>query len=249
MAIDQVQRSRYELKYTVDEPRARQVRDFARSYLRRDPNANPALRYSYPIYSIYLDDARYGLYHAVTHGLKNRYKLRVRYYNFNASEPVYFEIKRRVGEVILKDRAMVRREVAAELLRGRCPRPDDLREPSDTDGWSVLHRFCEMSRNINAQPRLIVAYQREAWVTTGDDNARLTFDRKVAACQYRGELTTDRWIYPALEGAVLELKFADRFPTWMRELSLNCNLYRTRLGKYVECLPRIAEACPQLCQL
>src|SRR5688500_3923327 len=69
------QRSRYELKYLIDEPRARQVRDFIRSYLRRDPHSIPDMHYSYPIYTMYLDDPGLALYHATVQAQKNRFKL------------------------------------------------------------------------------------------------------------------------------------------------------------------------------
>ena len=98
MAFDhQLMRSRYELKYIIDEPTARGVRDFARSYLQRDEHAIPAMKYSYPIYSIYLDSPGWTLYNSTLQGMKNRYKLRIRYYNDNPNSPVFFELKRRVG--------------------------------------------------------------------------------------------------------------------------------------------------------
>jgi hypothetical protein len=44
MAFDhQLMRSRFELKYIIDEVTARGVRDFARSYLQRDEHAIPAM--------------------------------------------------------------------------------------------------------------------------------------------------------------------------------------------------------------
>ena len=58
------QSSRYELKFIIDERCACGVRDFLRGYLRRDAHAQPALRYSYPIYSVYFDCPGESLYRA-----------------------------------------------------------------------------------------------------------------------------------------------------------------------------------------
>ena len=85
MAFDhQLMRSRYELKYVIDGVTARGVRDFARSYLQRDEHAIAAMGYAYPIYSVYIDSPGLMLYHQTVQGQKNRYKLRVRYYDDKA---------------------------------------------------------------------------------------------------------------------------------------------------------------------
>src|SRR5947207_5819190 len=236
MAFDhQLMRSRYELKYIIDEPTAWGVRDFARSYLQRDAHAVPAMGHAYPIYSIYLDSPGWTLYNATVQGMKNRYKLRIRYYNDNPNSPVFFEIKRRVQDVILKDRACVKRESVKEILRGRCPNRDDLLNPNDMDSYSALRHFMDLAHGINADGRVIVYYEREAWVTPSDDNVRLTFDRQLAGARYTGVYVPPRgvWHHPRMPRALLELKLGNRFPLWMRELVRTFDLYRPSFAKYV----------------
>src|SRR4051812_45650657 len=119
--------SRYELKYLIDDRHARGVRDFIRPYVQRDRYALPHMAYSYPIYSIYLDAPGMMLYRATTDGHKNRYKLRVRYYDQDPKTPVFFEIKRRVGDVIIKERVAARKACVQRLLApGGWPTQDDL---------------------------------------------------------------------------------------------------------------------------
>ena len=50
-------------------------------------------------------------------------------------------------------------------------------------------------------------------------------------------------------GIVLEMKFDNRFPVWMRELVRNCNLYRTCMAKYVQCAYWTPREDPLLCHL
>jgi len=226
-------RSRYELKYIIDEPCAKGVRDFVRAHLVRDPYAHPDMRYSYPIYSLYLDGPGMLLYRATFQAQKNRYKLRIRYYDHNPDNPVFFEIKRRVGDVIMKDRTAVQRSSMRELLNGRSPRPSDLSDPSDAGALAILCRFCELRNAIHAEPKVNVYYQREAWVSNGADELRVTFDRQAAAAHYRGDLCPKNWRDLQLGGVVLELKFDERFPIWMRDLVQNWDLYRTQMGKYI----------------
>lgn len=245
-----LQRQRFELKYIIDEPTARLVRDFARPHLQRDEHAIPELHYAYPIYSLYLDSPQLGLYRATVEGMMNRYKLRIRYYNEVPSGPLFFEVKRRVNECILKERAVVKRDRLRELLTGRCPRPDDLVKPNDLKGYSALRRFCELCGNIAAEGQLIVFYHREAWVTPSDDSVRLTFDRDLATAPFDGSLGHKTWTPAMGRGVVvLELKFDNRFPLWMRDLVMACNLYRTSFPKYVHCTEALPQGRPRLRRL
>jgi hypothetical protein len=237
-----VQRSRYELKYLIDERCARQVRDFARSYLCRDPHAIAEMRHSYPIYTLYLDDPGLALYRATVQAQKNRFKMRVRYYDHQPNSPLFCEIKRRVNEVIIKQRAVIRREALERLVSGCCPRLDDLHDAADAESHGTLREFCQLRDSLHAQPKIIVYFEREAWISPSDENVRITFDREAAAAHYTTTLRPDHWSDAKVEHVILELKFDDRFPLWMRELVQCCDLHRTRMGKYVHCMDQLPRA-------
>ena len=85
-----LQRSRYELKYIIQEPTAHEVRAFARNHLMPDPYARSDNNYSYNIYSVYLDNPGLALMNQTLEGMKNRFKLRVRFYDDNPNHPVFF---------------------------------------------------------------------------------------------------------------------------------------------------------------
>ena len=42
-----------------------------------------------------------------------------------------------------------------------------------------------------------------------------------------------------MQRVILELKFDDRFPTWMRDLVECCDLHRSSMGKYVHCMNQV----------
>jgi hypothetical protein len=243
---DHMQRNRYELKYLIDEHCARRVRDFVRVHLRRDRFAQAALGGAYPVYSVYLDSPDLSLFNATLHGHKNRFKLRVRYYDHQADSPVFFEIKRRVNDVILKERAAVRRDAINRLLAGAPASREDLVDPTDHDAFSSLHHFCHLRHLAQAGGRTIVAYTREAWNAADNDDLRVTFDRAVRGAWFNDREPIDRalnvgderrWIHPPLAGeVVLELKFTGTYPRWMQELVASCDLYRVCMAKYVNCV-------------
>jgi hypothetical protein len=236
--------SRFELKYIIDEERARACRDFARSFLRPDLHADPSNGYSYPIHSLYLDDPGFLLAKRTIEGHKNPFKLRIRYYDGMADHPVFLEIKRRVSDAILKERAMVHRSAVARLLAGDWPEVHDLVQPGNLKHFHALERFSDLSAQLRARGHVIVSYRREAWVSPENEGIRMTFDRELVATPFRGELAEgdfERGIKPPVGGVVLELKFTQRYPDWMRELVRVFNLRRTSMPKYVECLYSLDE--------
>jgi hypothetical protein len=234
----QLQENRFELKYIIDEQRARGLRDFVRGFLSPDVYADPNNGFSYPIHSVYLDNPSMSLCHATMDGLKNRFKLRVRYYDENPENPVYFEIKRRVNDAILKKRAAVRRDMARELVNGAAPKFEYLFNPDRMKDREALEDFCMLRDEIQAHGRVIVTYNREAWITPDNNSVRLTMDRMICGKWWKGEFSTNAFTtgsHPSIGGVVLELKFTTRYPSWMRDAALMFNLQRTSLPKYVRC--------------
>src|SRR6266487_5701449 len=121
MPRDRMQTQRFELKYLIPEATALLVRDFVRSYLAMDEFSVGRPNYSYPVHSLYLDSDDLKIYWRTVNGDKNRYKLRLRYYSDNPDSPVFFEIKRRMKDVILKQRGGVRQCAVPLLLNGQLP--------------------------------------------------------------------------------------------------------------------------------
>jgi SPX domain protein involved in polyphosphate accumulation len=203
------------------------------------------LAYAYPIYSVYVDGPSLDLFNATVSGHKNRFKLRARYYDDKPTSPVFFEIKRRVNDIILKERAPVRRQAVKRLLAGGPPDRSDLCDANDVESFAALQEFCRLQRTINGVGRTIVAYTREAWNAPDNDDIRVTFDRKIAGAWFDDALPIEEalrvnraWVYPPIQygEVVLELKFTGRYPLWMEDLCKCFDLYRACMAKYVNCV-------------
>jgi hypothetical protein len=233
-----MQRNRFEYKYLIDERCAHEVRSFTRAYLVHDDYAKAENKWAYGTHSVYLDGPGLPLYNAKIQGHKNRFKLRVRFYTEKDTDPVFFEVKRRVNDIIMKDRALVYRDRALEIMKGASPRMSDLVKKGNLDHWASLCRFCTMRDNIHATPRVFVSYMREAWVNPNNDAVRLTFDRDLCGGRWDGTFIVKKEVKcpPLMIGAplVLELKFTDRFPYWFREMAQALNLERRAMAKYCQ---------------
>lgn len=237
-----LQASRFELKYVIPEELVRPLREFASGYLAPDEHADPARNWEYEVHSLYLDSPSLTLCRATMHGLKNRYKLRIRFYDEKPESPAYFEIKRRVSDVILKQRAAIRRSAVPRLLAGQWPDRVDLVNDNDA-AFGAIEEFCSLRYAIGADGQVFVSYLREAYVTPEDNSVRMTFDRRLAARPYEHNFTLSgsrEPLYPDVGGVVLELKFTDRFPNWMRDMVEGFDLERVSMAKYVHCVEAMA---------
>ena len=241
-----LQSNRFELKYLVSEGAARAAREFCSSYLTPDEYARPELGNAYQIHSLYLDSPGMDLCRASMTGLKNRFKLRIRFYDEVPHHPVFFEIKSRLSDVVKKERAAVRRDRVLSILNYRWPDTSDLFE-YDSESMASVENFCRLRDVLHADGCLFVSYLREAYVSPRDDQIRVTFDRKIQSGMYGNSLGVQPFearYQPQFPGVVLELKFCDRFPLWMRDLVQELNLQRVPLAKYVFCVESLNNYAP-----
>src|SRR4051812_22528588 len=219
MSRDRMQQQRFELKYIISEETALLVRDFVQSYLEFDEYSVGRPNYSYPVHSLYLDSDDLNLYWQTINGNKNRYKLRLRYYSTNPDTPVFFEIKRRMNNCILKQRGGVRQDCVGMLLSGHHPEPNHLVSKSPNQ-LVAIQRFCNLMDHVHAKPRVHIFYMREAYVSDNDE-VRVTLDRTVYAEPNLGFSVKTEMQEPIQsfgKNVILELKFTNRYPEWFREL-------------------------------
>lgn len=224
--------ARYEFKYLIDEGVAAGIREFVRSYLEPDPYGEDG---AYWVNSLYLDTEDWKLARQTIDGVKNRFKLRMRCYQFDDS-PVFCENKGRVGTTIVKTRALCKR-VDAETIARNLPPADGRVEAQKPHHQTDLDRFRNLVDLIDARPRLWVRYHREAWVSPYGDGARLTFDRRLQV-QVPSEpvfLPKMGWFHAVglPKPTILEIKFNGASPHWMRNLVQMFNLKRLSVAKYV----------------
>ena len=230
-----MQQSRFELKYLVQEDMALKVRDFVRCYLDFDEYSVGKPNFSYPVHSLYLDSDTLTLYWETINGIKNRYKLRLRYYDTNPKSPVFFEIKRRMNNCIMKQRGGVRQQFVPYLLSGQMPQEEHLLSKAPKQ-MVALQNFCSLMSRIHAKPKVHIFYMREAYVSD-DDQVRVTIDRRVMGEENLSPTIKVDMKNPAHSFdnmVILELKFTNRFPNWFRDLVRMAQVMQCGAAKYVE---------------
>jgi hypothetical protein len=238
---------RREFKYLIDEDTARRVQEAIQPFCRLDGHAAASPSRHYTIDSLYFDTPRLDLFHANDREQLSRFKLRVRTYpdavelsgGTLTAAPVYFEVKRRYHDVIVKDRAQAPPDWARLLDTPGATLPPDTPDRNAT----ALNAFIIRTLTLHASPVVLVRYQREPWVSVIDDYARVTFDRAIQT-QSHARLDFDAeprgWRGVDYGGGplglsspvVLELKFTTAVPSWLTRIVRRYDLWRRAFSKY-----------------
>ncbi len=240
---DKLQLQRFELKYIIEESVALAVRDYVGTQLELDEFSVGRPNYSYPVHSLYLDSDDLQLYQSTVNSEKNRYKLRLRFYNDQPDTPVFFEIKRRVDNAILKQRGGVKRAAVDSILAGHLPEPAHLKS-KDPKQFFAVQRFCELMKRLDAKPKVHVAYLREAWLPHDGNSVRVTMDRQVRDDPEPTARLSTQMKNPVLvfgNSVILEIKFTGRFPQWLADMVRAFNLRPCSAAKYVDGICRMGD--------
>jgi len=221
-------RSRHELKYLVTEAQAVAIAERIRPFMLPDRHSTTG---AYSIVSLYLDSDDLRLCKDSLEGIKNRFKLRIRSYSDDPDAPCFFEIKRRVNQVIVKSRSRVPRGLAGPLLA-------DAVRPSavGSNEYKNLAQFLYYRQQIKAGPVVRVRYFRQAFDSRFADEVRVTFDRQLSLSITRTHelgLNGPGWQRVPERGVLLEVKFTHGYPVWVSRLVQEFGLQAQSMSKYV----------------
>ncbi len=231
-----LQASRYELKYLITESQAKAIRGEVCARMKPDAFTNGIP--GYHIRSLYLDSRHLACYQQTNDGVKNRFKIRVRFYDDESDSPAFLEIKRRVTNVIQKKRACVSRESASRIVSGAAPDSEMLIDDNARQRDAMI-TFCRLRDQLGAVGHIYVDYFREAFECKSNNQYRVTFDRDVCGSPFSsgmGLVMPPRKMMSRIAGVVLELKFVNRPARWMTELTQRFGLEAISVPKYVECV-------------
>lgn len=231
-AVDRTLFCRHEIKYRITESKAAAVEQFIRPYLQLDRYSKLRRDRSYPIVSLYLDAENLLLCKQTLTGQKNRFKLRIRSYTDEPGYPRFFEIKRRMNTIIIKNRARVRDQDVLPLLSGSSLPPQEYSTDEQT-----LNQFQFYMKSINAKPKVLIRYLRQAYEDTSHNRVRVTFDRELCYNVTRTPevlLNGQGWQQHPMSrgGVILEIKFTARYPAWLARMVGYLNLRQDSFSKY-----------------
>ena len=236
MIRDQMQQQRFEFKYLVDETTALALRDHVSSQMALDDASVGQPNYSYRVNSLYLDSPKLYTFWDWVNSNRNRFKLRMRFYDCHPEAPVFLEIKRRVCRCILKQRCGIHKSAVPLVLDGQIPASNQILSHAPKQ-LVALETFATMTNLLEATPKALVTYLREAYVDPENGSLRVTLDRQVriALCSsVHFDLDLQPYVQPFGDLIILELKFTNSFPAWFNDMVQRFSLTQGAAAKYCE---------------
>lgn len=233
---------RREFKYLLNYDQYRQISRFLKkkglrpdNYSKRAPDGN------YYVASLYLDTPDYQAYWQKQAGIKNRVKYRLRtYYSHNRQNtPIFWEIKRKFGDRIKKNRLALKWQETKQFLAFKT---NFCRLAGHYGQSDTLAKFYFNSKRYRLQPVVLTSYWRQPWLDpfySHFSNFRLTFDHDIQAVQTNDLFCSVRQSPVLADKIIMELKFNGPIPGYINQIIRFFNLTRQALSKY--CLS--LEAC------
>lgn len=187
----------------------------------------------YEIHSMYFDDYKDTCASENVNGERNRFKYRIRYYGDDFSR-LWLEKKEKQNNYCNKRKCPITIEEYQMLIEGNAL--DVLWNTKE----QLLKEFCIDIVSKRFVPRIIIDYEREAFVET-ISNIRITLDYNISASDEIEQFLDRNYIKtPVLEKGkhILEVKFDDIFPSYIKAVLQSNVLVQQSFSKYY--LGRIA---------
>ena len=210
---------RCEKKYLLTPEQYRAICLGMAPYMKAD--AHP--RYS--ISNIYYDTEHYDLISSSLEKPVYKEKLRMRSYGVPGSrDKVFVEIKKKYDGVVYKRRVTMELQNAVPYLRG--VRKGDGSQISREIDW-FLHLY-------RPEPKVFIAYDREAYAAADGSDLRITFDTALRARSNDLDLRLGDHGVPLLadDRILMEIKIPATAPLWLASLLSENAVFPTSFSKY-----------------
>lgn len=217
---------RVEDKYNCSETELFMLQSRIEAVLR--PDVNEGGPEGYRITSLYFDDITDSCLRDTVDGVNQRRKYRIRIYN-DALDVIKLEVKTKRDNRILKRSRAITRAQMESLMRGEC-----IEDSASEKDPATLFNLAIRTQGL--RPRVIVAYERKAYVYE-PGNVRITFDRNVRASGRVEAFGQKNISYDFLReyDKVLEVKYDEFIPDFLLQLLETGRMQQSAYSKYQLC--------------
>ncbi|MCM1267663.1 MAG: polyphosphate polymerase domain-containing protein [Bacteroidales bacterium] len=223
-----IKRCRNEWKYCCTVNDAKIISNRLTALLDKDSYGNDG---KYEVHSLYFDDHKDSATRENDAGVSKRFKYRIRYYN-EQYQMMRLECKEKTGGLCYKESCLITPEDYRKILEGAV---EELFWQTEDP---LLQKFCIRCMTRKLEPKAIIDYERTAYVEEST-NIRITLDNNISVSNdFSNFMDGDYMRYPIQEKeqSVLEVKFDDILPGYIRHMVTNRHLIQTAFSKY--CLGR-----------
>jgi hypothetical protein len=229
---------RYEYKYFVPNHKLEMLRKMVQPFVDLDKYAVGREHNHYTVRSIYFDSPRLECYDTKVEGLGYRKKVRLRGYNDGGeNSTVFMEIKRKFELPLRKNRAPMTYAAAKAILAHQMPIEEGVQNSEKIpDAQDNVRRFLYQINAFNMRPVVLTIYEREPYLSKTDPTIRITFDKNLRCSPYPllEDLHLEKRVRTCLQNQfILEVKYNEYYPAWMKPIIGTLGLKWTSASKYV----------------
>lgn len=217
---------RNEWKYYLSEANFALIENKLDKVLSLDIHTNKTNN-KYLIHSLYFDDYTNSCIFDNDAGLGKRYKWRIRYYDDDLSY-ITLERKEKNNSLCRKRSCSITINEYKEIISRNY---SNIYWQTDNE---LLRQFCIEAMNRLFIPKVIIDYERTAYVEP-ITNVRITFDKNISASLDLDKFITGDYIRQPLlqkDRHILEVKFDDILPSYIKQAAHIRDLQQTTFSKY-----------------
>ncbi|HPJ03408.1 MAG TPA: polyphosphate polymerase domain-containing protein [Candidatus Limiplasma sp.] len=211
---------RFEKKYLLSQFTYRRLQNLLAGHLVQDAYG------LYTISSIYFDTDAYDIIRTSVQKPLFKEKLRLRWYGEPGQQsPMFWELKRKYHGKVYKRRIPAKPDAAARLLQATGAQHGDNQISREVD-WFV--------RRYQPAPKLLLAYDREAFTCPAASDLRVTFDHNIRWRDHDFGLASGSYGTRLFEDdrVLMEVKACGNVPKWLSGLLAKEKIYPSSFSKY-----------------
>lgn len=214
---------RYEKKYFLTPEQYKKFKQMIMPYVTEDEYGR------YTICNIYYDTDDFALIRASIEKPEYKEKLRVRSYGVPGdSDKVFVELKKKFDGVVYKRRVTTKAYLYAPFLKGIAPAEKKDQISREIDYFQSFY---------HSVPKAFIAYDREAYRGSEDENLRITFDTNIRYRLDNLDLRSGDYGKPILsdDKILMEIKIPGVCPLFLCHILTLLKLYPVSFSKYGTC--------------
>ena len=217
---------RKELKYKITNNDLYLLNINLKNITKKDSNCNGDF---YTISSLYFDNYKKTSYNQVKNGISERWKYRIRFYNYDDSY-IVLEKKHKINGLTNKKSVRITREILYNILK------NNIRIEETND--KLLNEFIIKIKTELLKPVILIEYDRIPYVYKLG-TVRITLDYNIRYTNNYSELFNKNKKVYYLNDKILEIKYNELIPDFIRyRLELN-HLEQISFSKFNNCIDKL----------
>jgi len=227
---------RYELKYLINRAEYKDILRSFKKYMNYDKYSDLRMDKTYDVTSTYYEGTSKYCYYEKVDGIEYRKKFRLRDYyektkGKDLKRTVYFEIKRKHNNIIIKDRFPVEYALWQQFIEN----DDFTMDIFNNESKKILEEFLVHKWTRVLKPLVKIHYKRTALTSEYHENLRVTFDKEVECIKIdHNDQFSDEDVYEPIDFNlyVMEIKFTGMLPHYIHDVLQRHELTRDSVSKY-----------------